>query len=244
MRYAILGDIHANESALEAVLKDVANIRVDQILSLGDVVGYGASPRAVIARLHEVNALVIRGNHDEACCGLLEPAFFNPGARAAAIWTKGLLTSKEQAWLSSLPLTLDLDECSLAHGTYDHPQEFRYLTSVESAQGSLATMPRPICFVGHTHLPVVVAQTDQAPETSAHTTAPRLRLSNIRRAVINPGSVGQPRDENPHAAWGLFAPDEALYELRRVEYDIEQEAHKIRAAGLPSFLADRLHLGI
>ena len=244
MRYAILGDIHANETALCAVLQDIANFDVDQILCLGDLVGYGASPTRTLAILQDVGAISIRGNHDEACCGLVEPLFFNPSARAAAFWTKNILTSNEKQWLAKLPLTIDLDECSLAHGTYDHAQDFRYLNSVDSALGSLKTMPRPVCFVGHTHLPVVVVQTERAPESPSHTLSARIELGDIRRAVVNPGSVGQPRDEDPRAAWGLFLPDEASYELRRVKYDIEKEAHKIRAAGLPAFLADRLHLGI
>ncbi|HIG87084.1 MAG TPA: metallophosphoesterase [Planctomycetes bacterium] len=244
MRYAILGDIHANETALCAVLEDIANVGADRILCLGDLVGYGGSPSATLQILRDVAAISIRGNHDEACCGLMEPIFFNPSARAAAIWTKSILTSNEKQWLAELPLTIDLDECSLAHGTYDHAQEFRYLNSVDSALGSLKSMPRPVCFVGHTHLPVVVVQTEHAPESPSHTLSARIELDNIRRAVVNPGSVGQPRDEDPRAAWGLYLPDEPSYELRRVEYDIEKEAHAIRAAGLPAFLADRLHLGI
>jgi diadenosine tetraphosphatase ApaH/serine/threonine PP2A family protein phosphatase len=244
MRYAILGDIHANETALCAVLQDIAKVEVDRILCLGDLVGYGASPTTTLEILREVDAISIRGNHDEACCGLVEPIFFNPSARAAATWTKSLLTSNEKQWLSELPLTIDLDECSLAHGTYDHAQEFRYLTSVDSALGSLKSMPRPVCFVGHTHLPVVVVQPEHAPESPSHTLSARVELGDIRRAVVNPGSVGQPRDDDPRAAWGLYLPNEPSYELRRVEYDIEKEAHKIRAAGLPAFLADRLHLGI
>jgi diadenosine tetraphosphatase ApaH/serine/threonine PP2A family protein phosphatase len=244
MRYAILGDIHANKAALDAVLKDIAIVGVDRILSLGDVVGYGAAPQETIKTLREIDAVVIRGNHDEACAGMIEPVFFNHNARAAVLWTKSVLTPNERGWIQDLPLTVDLDECSLAHGTYDHAQEFRYLTSVASAQGSLDSMPRPICFVGHTHLPLVVVQTERAPEQLSRPLATKIRLDDIRRAVINPGSVGQPRDEDSRAAWGLFLPDEATYELRRVKYDIEQEAHRIRAAGLPTFLADRLHLGI
>lgn len=244
MRYAILGDIHANDSALQAVLKDIAIVGVTRILSLGDVVGYGAAPQSVIATLRELDALVIRGNHDEACCGLLDTTFFNPNARSAAQWTQNILTSNDRDWLANLPLTLDLDECSLAHGTYDHAQKFRYLTNLQSAQGSLDSMPRQVCFVGHTHLPVVIVQTMGSPENSSISHATRISLGGLRRAVINPGSVGQPRDEDPRAAWGLFCPDEGTYELRRVEYDIEREAHRIRAANLPSFLADRLYLGI
>ena len=176
MRYAILGDIHANETALCAVLQDIANFDVDQILCLGDLVGYGASPTRTLAILQDVGAISIRGNHDEACCGLVEPLFFNPSARAAAFWTKNILTSNEKQWLAKLPLTIDLDECSLAHGTYDHAQDFRYLNSVDSALGSLKTMPRPVCFVGHTHLPVVVVQTERAPESPSHTLSARIEL--------------------------------------------------------------------
>lgn len=244
MRYAVLGDIHSNLTALRAVLEDVRRHACDRLLSVGDVVGYGANPEGVIDLLREAGALVVQGNHDEAICAEETPAFFNPAARAAADWTRSTLDSEQMEWLRNLPLTRDLEGCSLAHGTYDEPQEFRYLMSVADAEPSLDQAPQPICFVGHTHVPVIVLRSKAAPERSFYTTSNHLDLNDCHAALINPGSVGQPRDEDPRAAWGLLDTEEGHYSLHRVEYEIAEEARRIRGAGLPPFLADRLFLGV
>lgn len=243
MRYAVLGDIHANLTALEAVLAAVSSAEVDVVISVGDVVGYGACPREAIALLREWDAVVVKGNHDAAVVGELDSRLFNPFARAAADWTATVLTRDEIKWLRDLPLTVDLEHCSVAHGSPSHPERFDYIQSTEDADPSLDQMTRPLCFVGHTHVPVTILRPTDCPHTG-YTVATFLDLTECERALVNVGSVGQPRDEDCRAAWGLFDSQTASYRLERVEYDIEREAIRIREAGLPVMLADRLYLGV
>ena len=243
MRYAILGDIHSNLAALEAVVEAIEEAGVDRILSVGDVVGYGAAPQRVIQILRELGAEVVKGNHDAAVAGEMDTHCFNPFARAAVQWTAGTLGREELAWLASLPLVEHFEHCSLAHGTFTHPERYDYIQSTEDADPSLDEMHLPVCFVGHTHVPVTILRPVDSPRTG-YTIDFELDLSEVRRALINVGSVGQPRDEDPRAALGLFDSDEGTFALTRVEYDVEREAARIRAAGLPSVLADRLFLGV
>ena len=243
MKYAILGDIHSNLGALQAVLADASAQAVDQLVSVGDVVGYGAAPREAIAMLRERGAVVVKGNHDAACTGELDTTFFNPYARAAVEWTVAQLTPDDLAWLSSLPMRIDLDHCSVAHGTYADPERFDYVQSIEDAESSLESMPRQLCFVGHTHVPVTVLRMHEDPTKTFYTLDTRLDLQEVHRALVNVGSVGQPRDEDPRTGWALFDSEEQLVEIRRIDYDIERESRRIVDAGLPAILGDRLHQG-
>lgn len=243
MRYAVLGDIHANLTALQAVLGSIQTAEVDCILSVGDVVGYGAQPREALELLREIGAVVVKGNHDAAVVGELDTRFFNPFARAAAEWTSAQLDREDLRWLRGLPLVRDFEHCSVAHGTFAHPERFDYIQSTEDADPSLDAMVRPVCFVGHTHVPVTILRPRDSPRTG-YTVADRVDLSDMDRALVNVGSVGQPRDEDHRAAWGLFDADEQVFELFRIEYDIDREAGLIRDAGLPNMLADRLFLGV
>lgn len=243
MRYAVLGDIHANLTALEAVLASIQSADVDQILSVGDVVGYGAQPRETVQLLREIGALVVKGNHDAAVVGELDTRFFNPMARAAAEWTSQELTREEQAWLRDLPLVREFEHCSLAHGTFAHPERFDYIQSTEDADPSLDALTRPVCFVGHTHVPVTILRPTDTRRTG-YTRAETVDLSDADKALVNVGSVGQPRDEDHRAAWGLYDARTRQFDLFRVEYDIDREAGLIRGAGLPNMLADRLFLGV
>ncbi len=244
MRYAVLGDIHANLTALEAVLEELKPFEVDEILSVGDLVGYGPSPRETLERVREEGIVSVRGNHDEACSGRLEPLFFSDSARRVAEWTRGELTGEERRWLANLPLSLDLEGCSLAHATYDYPREFRRITTLRDARASLEQIPSQVCFVGHTHVPVAVLQREAGSRELTFSVSSDLDLSSTHRALINPGSVGQPRDEDPRAAFGIFDVETSRYQLHRVSYDIAQEAERVRRAGIPSFLAERLALGV
>lgn len=244
MRYAILGDIHANLTALETVLRALEPMGVDQILSVGDLVGYGPSPKETIERVREAGILSVRGNHDEACSGRMEPLFFSDSARRVAEWTRGELSDAEKCWLADLPLTLDLEGCSLAHATYDYPREFRRVTTLRDARATLEQIPSRVCFVGHTHVPVAILQREAGSHELTYSVSSDLDLSATHRALINPGSVGQPRDEDPRAAFGIFDVERSRYQLHRVPYDIAQEAERVRRAGIPSFLAERLELGV
>jgi len=244
MRYAILGDIHANLAALEAVLGDLADQAVDTILQVGDVVGYGAAPREVVALVRDRCAVVVRGNHDAACLDELDTRLFNPNARAAVEYTKSVLTKVERDWLRSLPLIAAAEHCSLAHGTFTRPERFDYIQSTEDADPSLDALPGRVCFVGHTHVPVSIMRLEETPTETCYTIDREVDLGLAHKALINVGSVGQPRDEDPRACYALWDTVTGRMALRRVTYDIEREADRIKRAKLPAILADRLFLGI
>jgi diadenosine tetraphosphatase ApaH/serine/threonine PP2A family protein phosphatase len=244
MRYGILGDIHANLSALRAVLDRLQTERVDRVISVGDVVGYGAAPRECIALVRDIGAVVVKGNHDAACVGEIDIRYFNNYARDAVRWTQSVVNEQDCEWLASLPMIADLDHCSVGHGTYFKPELFDYIQSTTDADPSLDAMTLPVCFVGHTHVPVTLMRLKDDPLRTAYTIDPEVDLSESTRALINVGSVGQPRDEDPRAAYAVYDSDLDRAWIRRVAYDIEEEAHRIRSAGLPSVLADRLFLGV
>jgi len=244
MRYAVLGDLHANLTALEAVLSALDGHEVDALLSVGDVVGYGAAPQEVIQLLREAEATVVKGNHDAAVTGELDATWFNPYARAAVEWTAAKLTREEMAWLEELPLTAHLEHCAVAHGTPTWPERFDYVQCTEDADPSLDALREPVCFIGHTHVPVTILRLAETPDRTSYTTDDAVDISDTTVALINVGSVGQPRDEDPRAAFGLYDSEQGRYELHRVEYDIQREDARIRAAGLPENLADRLHKGV
>lgn len=244
MKYGILGDIHANLSALTAVLDCLSRDRVDRIISVGDVVGYGAAPRECIALVREIDAVVVKGNHDAACVGEIDVRYFNNYARDAVRWTQSVVTERDCAWLAALPLIANLDDCSVGHGTYFRPELFDYIQSTTDADPSLDAMVLPVCFVGHTHVPVTLMRMRDDPLRTAYTVDSDVDLSDSARALINVGSVGQPRDEDPRAAYAIYDSEMERAWIRRVEYDIDAEAHRIRSAGLPRVLADRLYLGV
>jgi diadenosine tetraphosphatase ApaH/serine/threonine PP2A family protein phosphatase len=244
MRYGVLGDIHGNLAALEAVLAALARERVDSIVTVGDVVGYGAAPRECIALLREHGVLAVMGNHDAAVLDQLDTAYFNVYARAAAAWTRGILVRTDRSWLASLPLALHLEHCSVAHGTLHRPELFNYIQTPDDADPSLDVMPLPVCFVGHSHVPVTLMRLRSDPARTAYTVEPEVDVEEAHRALVNVGSVGQPRDEDPRTAYAVFDSDRGHVSIRRLPYDIDREADRIRRSGLPSMLADRLYLGV
>lgn len=244
MKYGILGDIHGNLSALDIALAAFRDERVDCIVSVGDVVGYGAAPRECIERLRQHDAIVVKGNHDAACTGEIEIRFFNNYARDAVHWTQSVLSEDELAWLRGLPLVTHLEHCSVAHGTYHKPELYDYIQSTTDADPSLDEMILPVCFVGHTHVPVTLLRLKDDPLRTAYTVDPEIDLSESARALVNVGSIGQPRDEDPRTAFAIYDSRQDRVSIRRAPYDIDVEARRIRAAGLPSVLADRLFLGV
>jgi predicted phosphodiesterase len=244
MKYGILGDIHGNLSALTAVLERMDESGVDTVISVGDVVGYGAAPRECIALLRERRAVVVKGNHDAACVNELDDRTFNPYARAAVAWTRGVLDAGDKRWLKDLPLVATLEHCQVAHGTLHRPELFDYILSLSDADPSLDEMARPVCFVGHSHIPLTVMRFADDPRRTAYTCETEIDLSETVRALINVGSVGQPRDENPATAYALFDAREKRASILRVPYDIDTEVARIAAAGLPSVLGERLKLGV
>ena len=245
MRYLILSDIHANWQALEAVLADAAG-QYDQILNLGDFVGYGASPNAVVnwVRLHAGQN--IRGNHDRVACGLSSLDWFNDYAQAAAIWTMNNLTPENLAWLRALPRGPILcEDFALIHGS--PLDEDEYVTTAASARAALHDLEPALGFFGHTHLQGGFAMERNRirpiGRMSAHVNSSVFEWQPGTRCLINPGSVGQPRDQDPRAAYALYESAAHWVTLRRVPYDLPTAQQAILAAGLPPLLANRLAAG-
>ncbi len=244
MRYAVLGDIHSNLSALRAVLDAIRLEGVDQILSVGDVVGYGAAPAECIQVLRENAVVAVLGNHDAAVVGELDTIFFNQHARSAVEWTRSVISGEDMAWLTCMPLTWQDDFITLAHGSYDKPELFAYVQTPSDADSSLELLERPVCFIGHTHVPVSMLRLSDDPLRTGYTLDSELDLSDAIVAMINAGSVGQPRDDDPRTGYVLYDTDTRIVTFRRLEYDIKREVERIKDAGLPSVLAERLYLGV
>jgi predicted phosphodiesterase len=246
LRYLILSDIHANVDALDAVLDAAPATTWDRALVLGDLVGYGAEPNAVIERVLALNPLcTIRGNHDKAAVHLDDASDFNHIARAAAIWTFDALTPEHRMYLERLPagpVSIDAGT-EICHGApFD---EDHYIFSLDDASPALDAAARPLCLFGHTHLPVIYRRDGNSdggaiPPVDDGFSIP---LEAGKRYLINPGSVGQPRDGDPRAAFGIFDGERQTMTLRRVRYSVEAAQKRIFEAGLPSGLAHRLALG-
>jgi diadenosine tetraphosphatase ApaH/serine/threonine PP2A family protein phosphatase len=240
VRYAILGDVHSNLEALEAVLAALQRERIDHYVCVGDVVGYGADPKACLDRIRELCDVIVAGNHDWAVAGTLSMEFFNEYAKAAIHWTRTQLADDDIAWLRDLPLQADVDRKTLlVHSTVHDPAAFDYLLTSYDAHLSMRVLKKPLCFVGHSHIPITFMERGGLGFTFADT----IDLTRVEKVIVNPGSVGQPRDENPEAAYAIYDTVKRRVTLHRVPYDIEKAAAKIQAAGLPAPLADRLHVG-
>jgi diadenosine tetraphosphatase ApaH/serine/threonine PP2A family protein phosphatase len=239
VRYGIIADIHANLEALDAVVGALRDRRVDAYLSVGDIVGYGADPAACIDRLRELKTTVVAGNHDWAAAGRLSLDYFNDYAREAISLTREMLGPEHLKFLAELPPTDIVGDVTLAHGTLYDPVNFDYLLTPYDAHLCFGAQTTRVCFVGHSHVPMAFLL-DGTVNYSASST---IELADVEMAIVNPGSVGQPRDENWRAAYAVYDSETAVITLERVEYDIETATSKILRAGLPEVLAERLWLG-
>lgn len=240
MRVAVLSDVHANLVALDAVLGAVGS--VDAVWHLGDIVGYGPDPDGVIARLAAVGAVGVSGNHDLAALGGNEIDWFNPDAKAAMEWTRGRISPASREWLSALPRTHRDGDFTLVHGSPRDPV-WEYITSVPVARANLAVLETTIGLHGHTHLPMAWADRDGRVEMIAPGPSSTFRLDGLP-SLLNPGSVGQPRDGDPSASWLDIDTDARLATWRRVAYDVEAVRTAMLDAGLPGRLAERLRAGL
>ncbi len=239
MRVAVLSDIHSNLVALDAVLQDAG--AVDAVWHLGDVVGYGPDPDAVVARLRERQAVGVRGNHDAAALGGPESDWFKPAARAAAEWTRTTMSPETRTWLDGLPLRLEIGEISLVHGSPRDPLR-EYVTDRDRASANIDLLTTRHGLHGHTHVPVAwIATPDRVALIHGR---PGLGMELApNRVLFNPGSVGQPRDGDPRASYLTIALPGGRVTWHRVAYDVRPVQTAIRAAGLPGRLADRLAVG-
>ncbi|MBI4431593.1 MAG: metallophosphoesterase family protein [Candidatus Omnitrophica bacterium] len=240
MRTALISDIHANLEALETALANIRTRGIDTIFCLGDIINYGANPNECLSLTRRVSKAIIRGNHESALVSDKVAATFNPYARRAILWTRDQLDAEDRRILSSLPLIHIEKEWMMVHGTLEAPEEFEYLYDPADALRNFPYMSAPVCFYGHTHVPMLFSQKGRR---ALHLTAGKYPLEREDRYLINVGSIGQPRDHDPRLAYLVYDADEFSVELVRLNYDFKTTAAKIREAGLPIFLADRLGYG-
>ncbi|MBC8099721.1 MAG: metallophosphoesterase family protein [Armatimonadetes bacterium] len=242
MRILIISDIHANFTAFQTVLED-AKGDWDYVWCLGDVVGYGPDPNQCVEKLQELPHLCLAGNHDWAALNRLDIRTFNPDARRAVDWTREELTPENTRWLEALPTTFVIDEFTLVHASPREPI-WEYILEPLVAALNFPHFETPYCLVGHTHQPVIYEMNSDHREPDA--IKPQYgqpRQLNGKRQIINPGSVGQPRDADPRAAYAILDFDKHLWEHRRVEYDIVSVQKRMRDADMPERLIARLEHG-
>jgi diadenosine tetraphosphatase ApaH/serine/threonine PP2A family protein phosphatase len=238
MRILVLSDIHANLTALEAVLSDAGT--VDGVWCLGDVVGYGPDPNECVARIRMLpDAVCLLGNHDSAALGRIPIETFNQDARRSIEWIQNVLTKETFAFLAKLPERVVIDQVTLVHGSPRNPV-WEYILDMHNANQNLSYFDTPICMVGHTHLPIAYISADASSDLRWTVPPEGEKITIEARAILNPGSVGQPRDHDPRASYAIFTPQDNGWEIRRVEYDIRAVQKRIRAADLPMRHALRL----
>jgi predicted phosphodiesterase len=242
MRYLVISDIHANLTAFETVLKD-AEGDWDFIWCLGDVVGYGPDPNECVALLRQHPHLSLSGNHDWAVLGRLDLSTFNQEARLAIAWAQGVLSDESRAYLEGLPSTAVEEPFTMAHASPRHPV-WEYIVDRYTAQANFAHFETQFCLVGHTHVPIVFEELDdQEIMTHAPVYAQPLPL-NGARLIINPGSVGQPRDHDPRSAYAILDTERMTWEHRRVSYPVAETQERMNQYDLPYRLIARLDYGL
>lgn len=242
MRTALISDIHGNLQALQAVLRDIEKRRVDEIHSLGDVVGYGADPAACLDLVAEHCRIKLMGNHEYAVLGLQSTEHYNEAARQSNDWTVDQLNDQAVALIADFEMEARLDDMYLVHASPFQPDRWHYVFDRRSAQAALGAMPGILGFCGHTHMPNLICDNPSGP--------PRIRGGHDflpdpeRRYLVNVGSVGQPRDKDPRACYVIYDHDNASVAFCRVEYDIAATREKMVSAGLPRMLSERLSTGV
>lgn len=241
MKILVISDIHANLVALQTVLKTAGE--VDAVWCLGDVVGYGPNPNECVQLLRQQpNLTCLLGNHDAACVGKMSVETFNQEARQAVQWTESVLTLENREFLLERPEVVVHGNVTLAHGSPREPV-FEYLLDVQSATENFAYFETDFCFVGHSHLPIMFTSPNGHDNTRLVFPPPHTTLELKPRSIINPGSVGQPRDRDPRAAFAIYDDEAHTWQHLRVEYDIQATQEAMRAANLPERHIERLVSG-
>jgi diadenosine tetraphosphatase ApaH/serine/threonine PP2A family protein phosphatase len=249
MKLAILSDVHGNLEALNAVLADASVRKTDQIIFLGDAVGYGADPESCVEQIREKADLMLAGNHDHAVSQDEEPQGFNLEARTSLEWTKSVLTASCRSFLAGLPLRRSSSEIMLTHGSPAKPEQWDYVLNKGQATQAFTACPHNLIFIGHSHLPGIFVELEYKRMFAGEIrrveqVAPnRALVKTPYRYLFDVGSVGQPRDGDPRASYGIFDSAAKEYRLIRIPYDVDQAAGKIIQAGLPEASAERLVLG-
>jgi len=239
MRFAIIADIHANWEALQAVLDDIKIQKCTHYVCLGDVVGYNANPKECLDIVRKMGMPCVKGNHDEYCSTDEALDDFNPYAAHAVNWTRAHLSEDDKQWLRDLKYVRVVTNFSIVHATLDGPERWGYVFDKLAAAASFPYQNTAVCFFGHTHVPVAFMR-DTMVRGGTYS---KFKVEPGKKYFVNVGAVGQPRDNNPKAAYVVYDVDEGTIELRRLDYDIAAAQRKILDAGLPERLAERLAYG-
>jgi len=243
MKYGLVSDIHANLEAFEAVLGALEQERVDRYVFVGDIVGYGAEPKRCLGILKNLvkdpGCVCVAGNHDSSVCGLSGSEYYNMYARQSIYWTQRQLDDDDMKFLKQLKLVEQEDHFTVVHANLMDPGSWGYVLDIDDAFPNFKLLDDPVCFIGHSHKPVVFTASEMVDRGMAD----KITIEKGKKYIINIGSVGQPRDGNPKACFGVYDQDAATIEIRRVAYDVATAQKKILDAGLPRFLAERLSLG-
>ena len=241
MKYAIISDIHGNLAALQQVQQHIQGQGCDRIVCLGDIVGYGPFPNECCDIIQQITDFSIIGNHDHAALGLTSTNYFNKYAAAAIRWTANELDDSSISFLKQLPLQKQEEDLLFVHASPIEPEEWNYVLSLYDAIDTFRAFSQQICFIGHSHVPVIYSYEEGEFPTSE---APdHLEVLEVFRYIINVGSVGQPRDRNADACYGVYDSEAKTFALHRVAYDIFATQEAMRERGLPEFLIDRLRVG-
>lgn len=240
MRYAVLSDVHSNLEAFKVVLTDVEQKRIEDIVFLGDAVGYGPDPNECIELLVERCKTLLAGNHDWGVLGLTDITYFNEYARYAIEWTRSMLAEKNSNILRSFPVKEESrnDDILFVHSTPREPEEWHYLLTLWDAEINFRYFDNKFCFLGHSHYPFII---EKLPSEELITYKETARIKKSARYIINAGSVGQPRDGDPRACYAIIGDEKV--EIVRIPYDIGSVQKKMRREHLPSFLIERLLVG-
>ncbi len=241
MKAAIIGDIHSNLEALQAVIKDIKKRRIKRMFCVGDLVGYGANPNECIELCIKESTIIVAGNHDWATIDKTDISAFNPVAAEAIRWTQKNISKNRLNRLNKLKLTATVDSIQLVHASPQNPKLWYYLLSLDEFKQQFEFFKTQVCFVGHSHIPCAVFQDDNK-YTDFLSDNP-FPLIDSRKYIVNVGSVGQPRDLDPRACYAIFDGNKKSIEIIRLDYNIPLAQQKIIDAGLPEVLADRLLVG-
>lgn len=239
MKFAIIADIHGNMEAFQVVLEDIKEQKCTHYACLGDVVGYNANPKECLDIVREMGMPCVKGNHDEYCSSEEVMEGFNPAAAAAVEWTRKQLSEDDRQWLRDLKYQRMVTNFTIVHATLDGPQRWGYVFDKLAAAASFTYQMTNVCFFGHTHVPVAFMR-DSMVRGGTYS---KFKVEAGKKYFVNVGAVGQPRDNNPKAAYVVYDTIDGTIELRRLDYDIGAAQKKIRAAGLPDRLAERLAYG-
>ena len=241
MRFIVFSDLHSNLEALNQFEKEISSIPHDRLVCLGDIVGYGADPNPCIDWVRKNSDLTLAGNHDFAVVEKTDSSYFNDYAREACLWTRERLTIENKDFLESLPMDQEEDGVYWVHASPYQPKKWHYIYGKKGAEKHFTSFDAPICFVGHSHRPVILEQT---PEGEINDYVSELwDIEPENRYIFNDGSLGQPRDGNPKPTFILYDSNKCTVEFKRFDYDLLQAQSKIIENGLPAYLAERLSIG-